>query len=106
MRAGPLRHRITIQEREFTDDPTKLQKQKQWVDVATVWGSIEPLNGHEETRADQEVALVTHRVRIRHRDDVKAEMQLSARGRIFGIEVVKNVNERDRELELLCVEKA
>ncbi|MBO8183770.1 MAG: phage head closure protein, partial [Archaeoglobus sp.] len=46
MRAGELRHRITIQQMQDTQneygEPTK-----EWVDAATVWASIEGLRGRE-----------------------------------------------------------
>jgi SPP1 family predicted phage head-tail adaptor len=106
MQAGKLRHRLTIQKKELVRDAAKLQHTTQPVTVCEVWGSVEPLNGSESTKADQEVALATHRVVIRWRAGIEPQMEVLFRGRTLGIESVLNIEERDRKLELMCVESA
>ena len=46
MRAGTLRHRLTIQERSSTADAYGGQVET-WTDLKTVYGAIWPLRGQE-----------------------------------------------------------
>jgi SPP1 family predicted phage head-tail adaptor len=46
IKAGRLRHRITIQERVLTQD-SDLNAVYDWQDVASVWAAIEPLSARE-----------------------------------------------------------
>lgn len=46
IKAGRLRHRITIQERVLTQD-SDLNAVYDWRDVASVWAAIEPLSARE-----------------------------------------------------------
>lgn len=109
-RIGRLRHRVTF---EKPDGPAATraasgQLVEDWVDVATVWASVEPLSGRELFQARQVQADVTHRVYVRYRDDVRANAarwRLVHRGRTFAIVSAVDLVERERFLELLCVER-
>jgi len=105
MRAGLLRHQVTIQTRTDIRDG-KGTAVETWSDVTTVWGSIEPLQGKEYYDAHRENADITHRARIRYRPGVTRENRLLYGSRIFDIEAVLNPDERNRELTLLCREVA
>lgn len=101
-----MRHRVSIVRQDEATDPVYGQKKPSPVTVATVWARIVPLAGRELVKAQEVIAEVTHRIEIRHREDVTPRMQAVARGRTFGIEAVLNVEERGREMHLLCVEAA
>jgi len=77
-----------------------------WLLFALVWANVESLSGREIFQAQQVKSLVTHRVRMRFLPGVKSEMRIRWDKRVFEIESVINSAERNRELELLCVEKA
>jgi SPP1 family predicted phage head-tail adaptor len=104
VRAGELRHRITLQARPATKDGLG-QESDAFADVATVWAKVEPLAGRELLTAQQVLATVTHKVTLRYRDGVTAKMRVLWGVRTFDVEVVLNLQEQDTELNLLCVER-
>ena len=103
MRAGPLRHRITIEapvETQTTDGSIVTT----WQAFATVWASIEPLIGREYFAQQREQAAVSHRIRMRCQSGITHKMRIAWGTRIFEIESVLNVGERNREIVLMCQE--
>lgn len=103
MRAGDLRHRVTIQQLVTVYDEYN-QPVEMWQDLTTVWAAIEPLSGREYWQAKAVNAEVTHRVRMRYRAGITPEMRLVFNGRVFEILAVLNLEERNIELQLLCKE--
>lgn len=103
MRAGELRHRLTIQSRSVTRDETG-QELESWSDVATVWGSIEPLSGREAVQEQAIHSETTHKVVLRHRD-ISMEDRLVFGSRRFHVLSVLNTGERNIETVLLCRER-
>lgn len=103
MRAGWLRHRLTLEENNPVEDAAG-EETDNWTTFATVWGSVEPLRGREFFEARAETQTVDHRIRIRYLDGVTPQMRVMFRGRIFGIDSVINVLERNKELQLMCRE--
>lgn len=104
MRAGDLRHRGTIQEYK----KTRVEGggfETQWVDIAAVWFSLEPLSGEEQVIAQQLQATVTHRIRIRYRTGVKPYHRMKMGTRIFNFTSVVDPDERRRELEIMATEE-
>lgn len=103
MRAGQLRHRVTIQQK----DPTQDQYGEQvptWNQVAEVWAAVEPLRGREFLEAQRVGAEVTTRIRIRHRDEITPEMRVVWGDHVYDIKAVIHVEERQREIHLMCKE--
>ena len=104
MRAGRLRHNVTIQQdtgsvRDASGHPTP-----SWTTLVQCPASVEPLSGQEFWTAQQMAAGVTHRVRIRYYPGITSQMRVLHRNRYLNIEAVRNLDERDIELELLCKE--
>jgi len=104
IRAGELRHRVTIQQKSVTRN-TFGEEIVTWQDVATVWAAIEPLRGREFFESQQVNAEVTTRIRIRYRPGITPTMRVVYGSRIFDIQAVINVEERNRELHLMCREE-
>lgn len=104
MRAGWLRHRIEL----LVKEPARNSFGEEviaWTTAATVWGSVEPLRGREYIEAKQGQVEVSHRVVMRWREGVSAEMRLRIHeGRMLEIESVINPLERGERLELMCRE--
>lgn len=104
MKAGELRHRITIQQ------PTDARGAsggvtKGWSVLAVVWANVQPMSGRELRGLSAEaVSELTHTVCIRHRSDVTTEMRIAWQSRTFDIESIINVNEADEETQLMCRE--
>ena len=103
MRAGRLRHRITLQSSTAMQDAYG-QPVKTWTDTATVYAGVEPIGGREQYRAQAERAELTHLVVMRWLPNVEPINRVVFGTRIFDVENVINNHERDRELHLLCRE--
>jgi len=103
MKAGALRHRVTIQRLVTTRDSFGAALETR-TDIATVWASVEPIGGRELWQMQQVTAEVSTRVRMRYRSDVVPTMRLCFGSRILEVTNVIDTEERHRELELLCRE--
>lgn len=103
MRAGKLRERIAIQ--QFTETQNAIgEPVKTWGTFASVWAAIIPLSGDEFFQSGQRNANVSHRIEIRARSGVNAKHRVAYKNRVFRIEAVLNIDERDREMHLFCEE--
>ena len=83
--AGKLRHRLLIQKPVTTQNTSTGEMQVTWTDVASVWGSMEPLSAREFIAANAEKSEVTGKAVIRHRDDVDETMRIVYRGKTHNI---------------------
>ena len=104
MRAGKLRHRVTIQTRTLGAADSYGHQAKTWADAATVWASVKPLDGAELFRAQQVQPEVTHSVGMRHNANATPKARISHDSRTLEILTAINTEDRDIELELLCKE--
>jgi SPP1 family predicted phage head-tail adaptor len=106
MRAGMLRHRVTVVRRiegakDAVGTPTYA-----WTDMEIdVPAHVRPLSGSELLAAQQVNASTTHEVRMRYGSDITARDRLTFDGRTLEIDAPPiNVDERNRELVLRCHE--
>lgn len=83
--AGKLRHRLLIQRPDTVQDPTTGEMVVTWADVASVWGSLEPLSAREFIASSAEQSEVRAKAVIRHRDDVDATMRVIHGGKQYQI---------------------
>lgn len=107
MRAGELRERITVYRVGRTAD-TQGGGAKTRTLVGEDWAAVEAVSGREAIAAGQMTASLTHRVRMRYAARYAAltpKWEVDWRGRTLLVEVVQNVQARDREFVLLCVER-
>lgn len=110
MRAGALRHRVTLRKRAETDDGHGGFTDGPVVLARRIPAAVEPLMSVVRDRNAQIDPRATHRVVLRYRSDVDSGIELiyhdSRRGdRTF--EVVGepvDVEERHRELQVHCME--
>lgn len=103
VRAGKLRHRLKIEKKTVTRD-TFGEEVITYTEVATVWGSVEPLSGSEYFAARQTQSSVSHRVRMRYIEGIDAEYRITLGDRVFEIDSVINPQERNAELVLMVTE--
>jgi len=103
MRAGRLRQRVTIREKSVTRGDYGAETVT-WTAVATVWASVEPLRGREFLEAQREGAEVTTKVVMRYRGGIVPEMQVTYSDHTYDVLAVIHVDERGRELQLMCRE--
>lgn len=96
IRAGELRHRVTVQHRVNDGQDDNGEFREHWADVATVFAKIEPMTGREHWNGDQVASEVTHRVITRHGshlDGYSSAWRLVFGTRIFEVESVTLRNE-------------
>ena len=103
MRSGPLRHRVTLQNRVTTKDDFG-QTIESWTDLKTVWASVEPISGRELLSSQQTLGEITHRIRTRYRNGITAATRILFNGRIFDIQSSINNAEKNAFLEIMAKE--
>lgn len=100
---GEMRHRIILQRPIEADDGHKGHTVT-WQVAATLWASVEPLSGREYFYSHQIKAEITHRVKIRYREDITTKMRIKHGDRVLEIESILDKKERRQILEILCRE--
>lgn len=108
MRAGALRHRVTLLQPTQTRGSTFGDVQKSFASAGQVWAAMEPLRGRELLAAQQLNSEARVRFRVR-RSSVTAPVTATWRvdwgGRIFDIvEPPVDPDGRGVELRLICAE--
>ena len=113
IRAGALRHRVNVRrEKPPAVYATRGRLQSNPETVATAWAEIVPLRGSEAFFSRQLSEIVTHQVTLRYNADIAAIESSwwlewstnSFTGRRLNIGAVRNVDERNKVIELLCGE--
>lgn len=100
--SGALDQRLTLQQRVAGANALG-EASGAWVDVATVWGSAQPLRSRELFAAGQAQSITDVRFAIRWRADVQSTWRVVWRGEphdIVGAPI--DVDGRRRTLELMC----
>jgi SPP1 family predicted phage head-tail adaptor len=82
--AGQLRERVIIERPVRTADGAG-GADVTWETLATVWAEVMALGGTEHVLAERDEARGPHRITIRFRGDVTAEMRLVWRGQTLNI---------------------
>lgn len=85
MRAGDLRHRITIQHQVDQQDPNTGEVTKTWAEFAPAWAAIEPLSARDFIAAKANQSEISGRITIRYRQGVLPTMRILHRGQIYTI---------------------
>lgn len=106
MQIGPLRQRVTIQ--DFTVAQNAYgEPVETWANVTTVWAEVLPARGQERFVAagDQQLATLTHVVRMRYYDGLSPVDHRLVWGSItLDVESVQDPDGRRREMRVLCRE--
>ncbi len=103
MEPGKLRKQVQLQELAENQNDYG-EKIPSYTTYATIWASIEPLQGRELQYAQQIIAETTHKVVIRYNSKVEATHRVVYGDRILEIEAKINFEERNEYLVLLCKE--
>lgn len=107
--AGRYRHSLKIQTFTGTRGPTgnfDKTKDADW-DTDTdgnVKGLVQPLRGRERNESLGVTPEVTHKIEIRYIAGLMPDKRLKFGSRVFSIEFVINVEEKNVILELMCKE--
>ena len=103
MRSGRLRHRIILKSPVQTPDG-KGGVTESWETFATVWASIEPLKGREFYEAQAINSEITGKMVMRYLAGMKSHIKAVLGSREFDILAVINVEEKNREQNLMYKE--
>lgn len=101
MKAGELRHRITLEQPSETQDKYG-EVLTSWTTLATVYARKEDLTGRELFQAQQVNASVSTRFTIRHRPGLTAKLRVNHGGTIYNIESIQDPDGRSRQIVLIC----
>lgn len=104
MKAGELRHPISIEFNLATAQDTLGGITESWQTYHRAWGKVVELGGRELEFARQKAPNSTHQVTMRFIPNVTADMRVRHDQRLLNIENVTNVEDRNIELILLCSE--
>lgn len=99
-----MRERIEVQSRTTTQNAYG-EPVATWSTLATVWARVEPLSGRELWQAAQVRPDVSHKVTMRHYPGLSPKHRLKLGSRIFNIDSVLNIEERERLHQVLCKEE-
>ena len=103
MRIGDLSRRIELQSPVDVSDGMGGASRTFKLE-GIVWSAIWPVSATERIQANAPTLVISHRVRIRYRDDIAPDWRIKYRHRYFSIVSIVNANEADRQLDLLCRE--
>lgn len=103
MRAGLLRHKISIQKKIVLRDSMGGETVT-WEPHCYAWASISPLSGHEYFAAKQIQASISHQIEMRYQSGIKTYYRVQWGERNFNIDAILNHEERNIKLTLLCSE--
>ena len=104
MRAGNLRNKAVVQQLGTTQNEFGEIEQGEFSYFKTVWCSITPVSGKESFLSNADFAKTTHKIKIRYTDGINASMRILWKSRIFNFISVRNISERDKEIEILATE--
>ena len=103
MKAGAMRHKVTIEYRTLAADAYGGQTAT-WTTLDTVWADLESLSSIESWQDKQQTPTLTHKVTIRYRADLDPKMRIKFGSRYLNIAGIVNKEERNIELILMCRE--
>jgi SPP1 family predicted phage head-tail adaptor len=83
--SGKLRHRLSLEKRESTQDPVTGEAVFTWVEIARPWGSIEPLSVRDFIASKSQQSEVTGRIVIRYRTDINPQMRIVYKSTVYKI---------------------
>ena len=75
-----------------------------WTHVCDVWASIRPASERAREYAGQMMVNVTHTVLVRFNPLIKESHVINYNGRRLDIETIRNFDEADKYLQLMCYE--
>lgn len=83
--AGRLRHRVTLQSPDITQDSGMGALSTSWFDEAEVWAAVEPVSVKDFIAAAATQSQVTARIVIRYRSDIQPDWRVVHGSRVYTI---------------------
>jgi SPP1 family predicted phage head-tail adaptor len=105
MRAGSLRHLVSIE--DYTETTDSLGGvSNTWAEFSKAYANIVPLSGNEKYVSAEKHATATHQITIRYLSGVNPKMRVVYGSRVFEIVSVINTGTRDKMMQLIVEEDA
>jgi len=113
--AGKLRKRVEVQQLPVPQAQNPAWNEPtfgDWATVAVRWAWVQPVSGRELVYAQQLSAEATHQITLRYYAGLTARMRLkytddrTGAVRYFGVEYVKDADERHVYQQCVCRENA
>lgn len=106
MNPGELRNKIIIKVQPTTQDSygAKIEDTLLWNDFIKCWAAILPIKGREFFNAQQVNATVTTRIKIRYSSGITPGMRVVFGTKLYDIKAVLDIEERHKEIHLMCEE--
>jgi SPP1 family predicted phage head-tail adaptor len=104
MRSGELKNRIDLQAISRTPDGMGGFVNSYSTVVSSLAAAIWPLKSIEAHEGGRVVSTVTHRIRIRYREGVKASWRIKFKNKYFNIVEIINPNTDYKVLDLMAKE--
>lgn len=101
MNAGKLRKLITIQQQGISSDEFGAQVIT-WSTYYIAWADAQPLQGREYFAGQQFQSKVDTKFVLRYVAGVTPKMRILCNSLPYDIESVINIDERNRELHIMC----
>jgi head-tail adaptor len=101
---GELHHKVKIQRPIESQDATGALKQT-WVTFIETYVGIDPFGGGEKWADANLASTNVFKMKLHYVKGITTKMRVSHDGRMFDIQNVENVEERDRVLILKCMER-
>lgn len=105
MKAGKLRHLITIEEETFEALPNGEPGEPTWSEFAgNVWAEVRPATPREVLKGQELGHVVSHAIRIRYLEGITPDMRIMFGSRVF--EIAGNpIDQEERHIELMIYAK-
>ena len=105
MRIGDLKHRIILQYKTRVSDGMGSFTET-WNDGDTIYAAIWPTSAKELVAADSVSMVVSHRIRIRYRKDIRASWRIKYKNAFYNIVSIVNPNMENKILDIMAKEAA
>lgn len=105
IRAGLLRHRVTVQEVSSTGVNAYNEPTEAWVPFAEVYAQVDDLTGNELQRANQVHADATALVRMRRLEGFTPDMRIVHGSRTLNPVAIIGDETGQRTHDILCSEE-
>lgn len=105
MDIGAMRHKITIEKQDGTLNDGGGNIVQNWSEVANTWASFAEYRGSQSiTIAGKPRADTSHIITIRYNPNVKENMRVWLKDRLFVINFIFNIKQLNKELQLYVTE--
>ena len=101
MKVGSLNKRVTLQAKTKASDGGG-SFTVTWKDMATVACSIWPISAKEQVASMGQTMVISHRIRMRYRSDVKPSWRIKYRNIYYNIVSIIDINMEHVTLEILA----